>query len=128
MDCRNGGECFEGKCVCAKWFSGEECQLQYNRNYEGSYIGTYTDADRTAVETLLITADREIPNRLILPSGVYIEFVDEEVLTIPRQQLIEGEETIIVEGSGTYSTDRIQFSYVRHLEKEVISFNGARVE
>ncbi len=129
IECENAVTCHEGECVCAKWYTGDRCQLQYNRNYEGEYVGTFSSAERSQVENLIIEADEEIPNRMILPMGVFFDFIDEESLVIPRQQLVDQADTFVIEGEGTYSTDALDFSYSNSANaKEMVSFSGKRVD
>lgn len=45
VECRNGGQCDEGSCVCAEWFTGPECADAVIGNFAGWYDITYTCDD-----------------------------------------------------------------------------------
>lgn len=85
---------------------------------------------------LFIEADTEVPNRMTLPSGLYLEFVDETALVIPIQQVLEDGDTLLIEGNGSYTELEIEFSYNKTLQSDAnnlaeiktIRFEGQRVE
>lgn len=138
MDCINGSYCHEGECLCSKWYSGNDCGLQYNRNYEGKYSGEYTypgSENRPLKEVVPIAADAEIPNRMILASGIYFEFETDSTLLIPLQSVVDTGDTLVLSGSGKYGQDVIGFTYtvqptagIETSQPQVVAFTGVRVK
>lgn len=127
LDCKHDGSCYEGQCLCTKWYSGEECQLQFNRNYEGVYVGTYSEGDRSQLDNLEVEAHYNVPNRMVLPNGVYFEFVDESLLVIPRQQFFHDDDTLTIEGGGNYSSEALHFFFGLDSDSDsLVSFSGTR--
>lgn len=135
LECGNGGYCYEGECICPKWYSGKKCDLLFNRNYEGLYEGTYADHERSYPTELFIEAD-PIPNRLNLPTGVYMEFETDSTLVIPLQSVVDNQDTFLVMGEGSIALEVIDFTYREQQDTEgghvtsgrAYSFTGTRVE
>lgn len=136
LECDNGGYCHEGECVCPKWYSGKTCQLQFNRNYEGTYRGSFSDHERSFAKEIAVEADPLIPNRLNLPSGVYLEFETDSTLLIPLQSVVEDNDTVIVLGQGSFKMSVLQYKYeVQNDAPDGLqptgtsfSFSGERIE
>lgn len=131
LNCQNGADCYDGDCNCQKWFSGESCQLRFNRNYEGEYAGKEISHGRSMNETWEIRADGNVPNRMYMPNDAYFEFDSDSTFIIPRQAIEETGETIFIEGSGTYSLEEIWMSYTLEYSSGMVlqkQFTGTRVD
>lgn len=138
LNCENGSYCHEGECICAKWYSGDECQLFYNRNYEGDYVGEYTypeEQNRALPDIVTLTADEHIPNRVGLSTGIYLEFETDSTLVIPLQSVVDYD-TLVLSGEGKYGHDFLEFTYYVQPESSnnpalpgprVVQFKGMRV-
>lgn len=111
VECANGGECFEGDCLCAKWYSGVNCKLSYNRNYEGEYKGEGMVDNRRSTITIELKADTGIANRMWIENGPYFNFETDSTLIFPTQQLTLDDDTLIISGSGTYGLDHMNLLY-----------------
>lgn len=134
--CENNSYCHEGECICTKWYSGEQCQLLYNRNYEGEFLGEKREAERSEQNRIYISADEEIPNRIYIESGLYLEFETDTSLVIPVQIFRIDSDTHVVTGSGNYSLNHIEFmlgpvnndtEQAYDFTKPTYYFNGHRV-
>ncbi|MEY4926154.1 MAG: hypothetical protein RI894_590 [Bacteroidota bacterium] len=62
IDCKNGGACSDGSCVCAYAFEGSLCENRITKVFTGSYNGTETDTVATTVKLSvtesLVAADK----------------------------------------------------------------------
>lgn len=114
-DCHNDGFCSEGECICQKWYSGESCDLEYNRNYVGTYYGTYEYSNGIEYRSIdsIVVREGEGPNMLILESGLNLEFVTDSTLLVPEQILNTTNATYSIEGEGVYSINFLSFEYIR---------------
>ena len=110
-DCNEKGYCYDGACICDKWYSGEECSLQFNRHYEGEYIAEVDEQSRVSFDSLRILSHHSIPNRIYALNGPYMDFVTDSTLMIPEQELFIDSNWITVMGSGKFDPDHLQFSY-----------------
>lgn len=130
VDCQNGGLCSNGACLCEKWYSGENCGLLFNRNYDGNYYGKINSTDRNEHGVLKVFSDTIVPNRIVLDNGVYLEFQNDSQLVIPTQILALYNDTLPIVGSGEFKNDSLIFSYEnQYLTRSVIySFCGTRVD
>lgn len=124
MECENGGNCHEGACVCPKWYSGENCQLFYNRNYEGIY--TSTDPHSSTESKLVLTADAKEPNRLWAEEGYYLDFQTDSTLVIPEQSLVMDADTFEISGLGEYSMDHISLRFSEVLDPDALTSSPVR--
>lgn len=111
LECENGGTCHDGICLCEKWYSGDDCSLFFNRNYEGRYEAD--SPQRSHVNYLELVADDAVPNRLLITDGPYIEFYDDSTLTVPVQSFVFASDTVVITGDGRYYGEVI---YVRYGE------------
>ncbi|MCO4806593.1 hypothetical protein OAA53_02255 [Salibacteraceae bacterium] len=137
ISCENDSYCYDGACICSKWYSGDKCQLQFNRNYEGLYTGEATQGGRSVASTITLEADKDIPNRMYFTeTALYLEFETDSTFTIPEQDLVVINDTLIVYGDGMYTSDHIEFSYGQAEESEhgttyssvLVEFTGLREE
>lgn len=114
-NCSDHGFCNDGECLCEKWYSGDSCELLFNRNYEGVYYGEYTYENGMRMRSLdsaVFAADVFIPNRLIEEyKGFYLYFETDSTLSIPEQTIRTPEDTLTIIGSGRYDVSTIQFEY-----------------
>ena len=110
-NCNDNGYCYEGACICDKWYSGEECDLMFNRNYEGMYVTEASPLSRMGADTLNIVAHSSIPNQVYANAGPYLEFVTDSTLVIPVQRIYSDSNWLTIEGKGKYGLDFIQFEY-----------------
>ncbi|GAB4384487.1 MAG: hypothetical protein Kow0075_16500 [Salibacteraceae bacterium] len=116
--CHNGGECFEGDCICSKWYSGEACDLMYNRNYTGTYLSERTSLSGNIVkDTITISAHSYIPNRLMIDEyELYFDFETDSTIVIPKQEWhMDSEATVSITGYGEYS-DMVFMLYFSELD------------
>jgi hypothetical protein len=112
ISCENDSFCYDGTCICSKWYSGDKCQLLFNRNYEGVYTGESTQGGRSISSTITLGADAEIPNRMYLTeSNLYLEFETDSTFVIPEQDLVVINDTLSIYGDGMYTSDHIEFTY-----------------
>ena len=54
VGCNDAGYCYDGACICDKWYSGESCSLLFNRHYEGTYISEANQMARIGIDSLII--------------------------------------------------------------------------
>ncbi|MDP4933455.1 MAG: hypothetical protein NWR30_01975, partial [Salibacteraceae bacterium] len=130
LNCQNDSYCQQGECFCGKWYSGEDCSLFFTRNYSGKYYGNIDSANRSFADTLRIDADTEIPNRLILETGVYAEFENDSQLIIPTQLYTKQSDTIPVIGFGQIRNEILTIQYSNQYEATrniLFHFEGKRV-
>ncbi|MEZ4722574.1 MAG: hypothetical protein R2813_11935 [Flavobacteriales bacterium] len=135
-NCGDSGYCYEGQCICTKWYSGERCQLLFNRNYEGQYFGDDEGVHGPKSLELNLEADQEIPNRMIVDYGFYMEFETDSTLTIPVQSLVLDKDTLVINGVGEYSLEtlNLRFAEVKSdgedflSDEWVFNFSGAKVK
>lgn len=129
LNCQNESYCQQGECFCGKWYSGEDCSLFFTRNYSGKYYGIIDSANRSIADTINIEADDQIPNRLILETGIYAEFENDSQLIIPTQLLAFSTDTIPVQGSGSYKNDVLEIHYSnQYVNRDVLfQFEGKKV-
>lgn len=114
VECNNQGICYEGECLCEKWYSGTDCSLSFNRNYAGVYYGEflYENGQRLrTLDSLELIASETRPNRLMHMNGLYMDFDSDSTLVIPMQRVIEETDTFYAAGSGKHISGRIYFSY-----------------
>ncbi len=133
MDCENDGRCHEGECLCEKWYSGDLCELFFNRNYVGVYEGSYLNNGPMVYrfqDSVVIEADENIPNRLHVDGNFYYDIVSDTALNIPEQSFLEDEIKYTVEGNGFYRVGWIRLEYTKTsndstaLTQESIIFTG----
>lgn len=131
IDCNEAGYCYDGACICDKWYSGEECDLMFNRHYQGLYIAEANENNRIKMDSLNVTYDEVIPNRLITDLGVYIDFVTDSTLVVPVQEVYIDSMMTIVEGSGKFGPNFLKFEFGKagvsntmELRTPIYSFNG----
>lgn len=130
LECENGAECFEGDCLCEKWYSGEKCGLTFSRNYAGEYYGIIDSADRSLADTISFLSVEDIPNRLLIETGVYAEFENDSQLIIPTQLFALQNDTIPIAGFGSVKDDLLSIQYSNQYESTrgvLFSFKGRRV-
>jgi len=111
INCQNGGYCYDNACICEKWYSGDDCQLLYNRNYEGSYEGMSIESGRSVAKEIIVIADPNIPNRLRMQSGIYFDLETDSSFLIPQQEFKYDSLYITIIGEGRYDIGFIEFSY-----------------
>ena len=62
IECKNGGACSDGTCICAYAFEGSFCENRITRPFAGLYTGTETDTaatnHRLKVTESLVAADK----------------------------------------------------------------------
>lgn len=130
LDCQNGAQCYEGECLCEKWYSGESCDLTFSRNYAGAYYGIIDSADRSYADTISFLSVQDIPNRLLIQTGIYAEFENDSQLIIPTQLLNYNNDTIPVQGFGSVREDLLSIQYSNQYESPrgvFFQFKGRRV-
>ena len=113
-NCHENGRCYEGECICEKWHSGDECELLFNRNYDGIYKGSYRKQEGLfgrIKDSIIVDADPTIPNRLIVDQRFFYDIISDSSLIIPAQRVFAGTHTLIVEGIGRYDSDWIRLEY-----------------
>jgi hypothetical protein len=113
-ECVNGGTCYEGECICEKWYSGDQCELFYNRNFDGVFVGSYGTGNSLLprrLDSIIVVADATIPNRLNIQNSFYYELVSDSSLIIPTQTVYSADHVIRIEGTGKYKTDWIRLEY-----------------
>lgn len=116
MDCENDGRCHEGECLCEKWYSGDLCELFFNRNYAGVYEGSYLNNGAMVYrfqDSVVIEADENIPNRLHVDELFYYDVISDTALIIPEQSFFEDQIQYTVKGSGFYRVGWIQLEYTK---------------
>jgi len=111
VDCRDNGSCFEGACICDKWYSGDSCQLAYNRNYEGVYVGVETKEGISNKTELVVKSSDDYANRLLIVDGIYFEFFNDSIISVPLQSVLSDSGEILVKGQGISSEGEIDFWY-----------------
>lgn len=124
VTCNNKGICYEGECLCEKWYSGIDCSLKFNRNYAGIYYGEflYENGQRyRSKDSLELIASEIHPNRLMLLNGMYMEFDSDSTLVIPMQRIVEETDTFYAAGAGKHISGSIYFSYNHYAEFEPTS-------
>jgi len=134
IECENDGFCSDGECICTKWYSGESCELSYNRNYVGTYYGALdieNGVELRTTDSLSFTSGSK-PNSLECEFGFELEFVSDSVLVIPAQELNTTTTTILYEGTGKYHSGYLNFSYdqtdLNSGEVKHVSFEGQRYD
>lgn len=132
LDCQNDAFCSDGECFCQPWYSGDDCALLYNRNYEGEYKGQFEESGLRGTSTLSFTADPEVPNRIWLEGEVYFDFLNDSLLVIPTQTVIAEPVSQRYEGRGSYDLNHISFEYTMTFLDEnrtevSLSFSGTRL-
>lgn len=134
-ECFNNGDCYEGECICEKWYSGDQCELFYNRNFDGVFVGSYSSGEALLPrrqDSIVVEADAAVPNRLNIQTSFYYELISDSVLIIPMQAFYESDTLIRIEGSGQYNSDWLRLEYKRtssteygELEESII-FTGSK--
>ena len=131
----NNGNCYEGECICEKWYSGDQCELLFNRNYDGVFVGSYGSGNTLMPrrqDSIIVEADATIPNRLNIQNGFYYELLTDSSLVIPSQTVYESDAVVRFEGSGEYKSDWIRLEYKRTTSvasgelEEFIIFTGSK--
>lgn len=132
--CENDGFCHEGECICQKWYSGEHCELKFNRNYAGKYFGRMVVENGMALrtnDTIELLAAYE-PNVLITSMGFDVVFDSDSSIIIAPQVVSTSDASYEVEGSGKYEVDYIELDY-SWLNRDTdqiqrVRFEGSRIE
>ncbi len=109
--CNDKGYCYDGACICDKWYSGEDCSLQFNRHYEGDYIAELDERARVSIDSLKILVHHSIPNRIYALNGPYMDFVTDSTLMIPEQEVLIDSNWMTVVGSGKFNLNHLQFRF-----------------
>jgi hypothetical protein len=132
--CENVSYCYNGECICAKWYSGDKCQLFFNRNYEGLYEGRETEGVRSTAVQYFLAADEKLPNRMNLEFEIYLDFDSDSTLVIPVQKFVDGKDTNWISGKGAYGIDFIAFQFgvfnlstEEYTDEPMVNFIGARI-
>jgi hypothetical protein len=110
-DCNDTGYCYDGACICDKWYSGEDCSLQFNRHYEGEYRAEVDAQALLTMDSLRILAHHSIPNRIYTLNGPYMDFVTDSTLIIPEQDFLIDSNWILIRGSGKFDPNHLQYSF-----------------
>ncbi len=63
IECKNGGACVDGSCLCAYAFSGTLCENRITKPFEGVYTGTETDTSATNV-SLTVTGSNVAADKI----------------------------------------------------------------
>lgn len=132
LNCLNDAYCIEGECFCQPWYSGEDCSLMFNRNYEGEFKGEYEESGLRGTSTLSFTPDPEKPNRIWLEGDIYFDFLNDSLLVIPTQTVVAEPVSQRYEGRGKYDLNHISFEYTMILQNEdrsevQLTFEGTRL-
>ncbi len=134
-DCNGRGFCYESECLCDKWYSGESCELSFNRNYAGVYYGEASYQNGTRIRTadsIVLSAHPTIPNRLEEASGYHLILETDSTLTIPLQQVVADDDTFRIEGEGRHQVGVISFEYHRFSTDSepmgMVGFSGELVD
>lgn len=134
VDCNNSGYCYDGACICDKWYSGENCDLRFNRNYEGLFQSSMDLMARNEIDTIRFFAHQSIPNRVYTTGGLQIDFETDSTLIIPVQELIIDSMQFSIEGSGQFGLDFYEIEYGLSGEYDpldsrtsIYNFSGTRV-
>jgi|GEM_PF-2333623 len=111
--CENESACYDGECLCARWYSGETCELPFNRNYAGEYTLTFSGDGAGRLQHIqVIAADEEVPNRMhLISEGIYFDFENDSLIVIPEQNVYYNEEVAMVSGSGEFTLSSIELKY-----------------
>ncbi len=64
IECKNGGACVNGSCLCAYAFSGTLCENRITKPYEGTYTGTETDTAATTNVSLTVTGSNVTADKI----------------------------------------------------------------
>ncbi len=116
-ECFNNGSCYEGQCLCEKWYSGDQCELMFNRNYDGVYLGSFSTSSASLMserlDSIVVIADDNIPNRLNIENSFYYELVSDTSIIIPSQRFYRSNELVQVEGYGSYNSELIKLSFIK---------------
>lgn len=134
VDCNNSGYCYDGACICDKWYSGERCDLMFNRNYEGLYQSNTDLMARNEMDTIRFFAHQSIPNRVYTSGGLQIDFETDSTLIIHEQRLLIDSMAFSIEGSGKVGLDFYEIEYGLKGEYDpldsrtsIYNFSGTRV-
>ncbi|MEX2596376.1 MAG: hypothetical protein WEC59_05535 [Salibacteraceae bacterium] len=132
--CINESFCSDGECLCKKWYSGESCELLFNRNFSGTYYGTFNVENGSRMRTtdsIVVQNDPIIPNRLYVEDRYYFDLENDSSLIIPEQK-VYGEDTFTISGDGKHDVNHLELyytkSYVDGTASTEVSFIGDRVE
>ena len=134
LECENDGFCHEGECICQKWYSGDHCELKFNRNYAGKYYGRMVEANGAELrtnDTIELLAAYN-PNVLITSMGFDVEFDSDSSIVIEEQIVNTSNSNFEVEGTGKYDVDFILLDYSRKDTESghvtTVRFEGNRIE
>lgn len=106
----------------------------FSRNYEGQYQGNDAGTHGSAKLELGLTADEDIPNRMIVDYGFYLEFETDSTLIVPVQSLNLGNDTVTIQGLGEYSLESLSIRFAEIKSEGLLSddwlfnFTGIKVK
>lgn len=112
VDCRNGGTCKDGTCICALGYEGDSCQFRVNQKFDSYYACIRTRITNGALpsedsdDTLRVKAmnDRFSIQFYSIRDSVY-EVVNGTVngnyITIPQQERDFGTYKVLFTGNGS---------------------------
>ena len=109
VGCNDAGYCYDGACICDKWYNGESCSLLFNRHYEGTYISEANQMARIGIDSLIIQPDQNIANRITSLNGPFMDFVTDSTLAVPLQEIYINSQLISIQGKGKFGSDFISF-------------------
>jgi hypothetical protein len=112
VDCRNGGTCKDGNCICASGYEGDSCQFRVNEKFDSYYacirtrIINNTPPSEDADDTLRVKAlnDRFTIQFFSIRDSVFEVIngtVDGNYITIPSQERNFGPYKALYSGNGS---------------------------
>jgi len=89
----------------------------FNRNYDGVYLGSFSTSSASLMserlDSIVVIADDNIPNRLNIENSFYYELVSDTSIIIPSQRFYRSNELVQVEGYGSYNSELIKLSFIK---------------
>ncbi len=89
IDCKNGGACSDGTCVCAYAFEGALCENRITKIFSGSYNGTETD-------TVATNASLDITESLVAADKIQVELTTMQQFFAPYSASVKRDGSFLV--------------------------------
>lgn len=120
IECKNGGACSDGKCLCANAFEGALCENRITKPFVGIYNGTEID---TAAKTVRLTVseskvavDRisvKLPSfsayeARVKADGSFVIF--EQLLLNQADTIRTKSDTMYISGEGIRSNNKLNYT------------------
>ena len=120
IECKNGGACSDGKCLCANAFEGALCENRITKPFVGIYNGTEVDTAsktvRLTVSESKVAVDRialKLPSFSAYEARVKADgsFVILEQLLLNQSDTIRTKsDTIYVSGEGKRTNNELNYT------------------